>query len=163
MRFASRTLLAAVIAVGAASCGGDDGGPQNLSLGDPFFPADFLQTYTMVRNCRTSVEHDLFMAQVYINPEAAAAYMNGTYPFPQGTVCVKPLYTDANCTTIHEYAAMRKGAPGTTPAGGDWEWQTVGADGKVRQTDAGRCLGCHEDCTVNRQFPAGRDFTCTDE
>ncbi len=143
-------------AVALAGCGGDEGGPQPPGP-DPFFPADFLTTYTQVRDCRFSVEHDLHSIQVYINPEAAKAYTDSIYPFAAGTICVKPEYTDPQCSQIAAYAVMRKGPPGTAPDGGDWEWQIVGADLKVvRSAQTEGCVDCHALCTN------GRDFTCTD-
>lgn len=137
-----------------ASWGCDDGGETVA----PFFDvADVRATWPEVRNCRFSIEHDGVNVIVYAAPEAEAAYTQGTYPFAEGTVIVKAEYDDTDCTELVELTAMRKLAPGTSPEGGDWEWQRVDASGKVLDSGAlVRCASCHESCTNDR------DMTCTD-
>jgi hypothetical protein len=158
---AAALAIAVALAPALSGCGGDDN-PMPPAPPDPFFPADFLATYTQVRGCRLGVDHDLHFIQVYINPEAAEAYTDSIYPFAVGTVCVKPEYSmeDQGCGEQPiGYSAMRKGAPGTAPAVGDWEWQFVGPDRRVAEYTPAQveaCISCHTDCTN------GRDFMCTD-
>jgi hypothetical protein len=153
--FGPRVFLWGLVVMGAITCSGDAAGPNNQA--EPFFPLNFRQTYTLVRDCRFSIEHDGHNILVYTNPEAASAYLTGTYPFQQGTVIVKELYRDPNCSDLFGYAAMRKSAPGTAPQSGDWEWQNVGSDGKVQSgVQPSSCISCHLNCTE------GRDLTCTD-
>ena len=131
--------------------------PPASSGAERFFTAEFMKSYVQVRDCRLSIAHDGYFIVVYASPEAANAYKNGIYPFAPGTVIVKALYEDVECTKLAGYASMRKGEAGTAPASGDWEWQTVGGNGGVQASgQLQRCIGCHTACTE------GRDFTCTD-
>ena len=75
-----------VVATGMISCGKDSAGPEQQESQDPFFAANVIQTFTQVRDCRFSNAHDGHNVEVYINPDAGAAYLNGTYPFDAGTV-----------------------------------------------------------------------------
>ena len=146
-----------VVATGMISCGKDSAGPEQKESQDPFFAANFIQTFTQVRDCRFSSTHDGHNVRVFINSEAAAAYLNGTYPFALGDVIVKILYNVPDCNDIAGYVSMRKGLAGTASQSGDWEWQEVSVDRIVEK--AGQlpaCISCHSSCTNNR------DFTCAD-
>lgn len=141
----------------AAGCGDDKSTTPNPPADEAFFPENYLSTYTMVRDCRLSLEHDSFYIQVYCDPGSAANYQNGTYPLPVGSVVVKTLYNNDDCTGLAGYAVMKKGPAGTAPQTGDWIWQDVRADRSVeRQGSLASCSGCHSGCTE------GRDFLCTD-
>jgi hypothetical protein len=142
------------------SCGGDD--TTSPPPEEPAFPADYLQTYTEVRNLRSSNNHDgsninTASITVHCSPGAADEYVNGTYPLPEGCVLVKTQYGDPSGTFVTGYAVMVKGAPGSAPALGDWHWQEVDANRSVVQSvDMQNCFDCHStnsDCS--------EDFTCT--
>jgi len=151
------------VALAAGSCGDDENptppGPDPV---DPFFAEDFAETYALVRDCRFSTDHNLTKVRVYVNAVGAQSYLDGTYPLPVGTIAVKVL-TDGQADDCagapEEYVAMRKGAPGTAPSYGDWEWQAVNPDRSVRLSGQlfEECIACHSNCTL------GRDFMCTDE
>ena len=124
-------------------------GPQ------PLFPEGFETTYSAVRDCRFSIEHDGVTIIVYASPDAAEAYTNGQYPFAPGATIVKKEHRDGSCTELSGYTVMKKTGNGSTAA--DWSWQRVGADRKVdTEEPAQRCISCHAGCTE------GRDQTCTD-
>jgi hypothetical protein len=148
--------------LGLAACSSDDGGsgPPPAPV-DPYFPADFLTTYTEVRDCRPTLEHadhGALQVQVYASPDCATQYLAGSYPLPVGGVLVKPLWGDASCSQPVGYVAMRKAAPGTAPNYGDWEWQELDAARQVLSTSsAAACLTCHADVDC-----ITRDYTCTD-
>jgi hypothetical protein len=146
----------------AISCGGDDD-TTSPPPEDPLFPADYLTTYTEVRNLRLSNNHDgsnpdVESIRVHASPEGASAYTNGIYPLPEGTVLVKTQYADAFGSVITGYTVMKKGPAGTAPASRDWIWQEIDRDRVVIQ-NAGQiqtCIECHDtntDCT--------EEFTCT--
>lgn len=142
--------------VGLPACSSDDEPTPPPMEEEPFFPADFKDTFPLVRDCRLSIAHDLFSIRVYVNPEAADAYNNGVYPFEEGTVCVKTLANEGDCSDLAGYASMRKGPPGSAPESGDWEWQSLDADRKILASGAlTECIDCHTSCTE------GRDYTCT--
>jgi len=146
--------VAGALALGA--CGGDDGGTKPPGT-DLIFPENFLDTYVLVRDCRFSTEHDGLQIRVYCNPEDAARYTDGNYPFPEGCTLVKIESSDENCTQVVRYSAMRRLADGAASSVGNWEWQRVDADFKaITETPASGCFSCHAGCTH------GRDFTCTD-
>ena len=149
--------LSVLVAAGAwqmAGCGSDKSTdpPEDR---EPFFPETFEQSYTMVRDCRPSEVHTNYVT-VWADPASAQDYLDGNYPFEVGAVIVKVLYTDASCTEIRQYDAMKKGPAGTALDSGDWLWQEVRADRSVLSEGVQRaCTSCHVACT-------SRDFTCTD-
>ena len=159
--------LAAFLAVGSVAGCGDDGDPMIPTV-EPYFPADFASTYTLVRACRFSNDHNLSRVAVYVDSMGAQSYLNGDYPLPVGTICVKTLTAgdDTSCGgPPTEYVAMKKGPPGTAPSQGDWLWQAVNPDRSVRLSGTlfEECTSCHAACTDDDpSFPGGRDFTCTD-
>ncbi len=156
-------IIALSAAVFAVSCGGDSNPtPPDPDPVDPFFAEDFAQSYTLVRDCRFSTDHNLSKVRVYVNAVGAQNYLDGTYPLPVGTIAVKVLTNGqaADCAgAAEEIVAMRKGVPGTAPTYGDWEWQAVNPDRSVRLSGQlfDQCIACHSSCTF------GRDFMCTDE
>lgn len=141
----------AALSLAASACSDEPGE-------EPFFDvAEVMESWPEVRNCRFSIEHDGMNIIVFASPGAETAYRDGTYPFPEGTTIVKAEHDDSFCDEVVEFTAIRKLAPGTAPADGDWEWQRVDAGGKVLESGSlQRCVMCHQDCTN------GRDFTCTD-
>lgn len=139
-----------------AACGDDDNDPTPPEGPDPLFPANYQQTYTVVRGTRLSLEHPDSVI-VYCDPINDDAYLEGTYPFAEGTIIVKTSYASPAANTVIGYTVMAKGPSGTSPAGGDWIWQEVDADRRViREGVLQDCISCHSDCE-------DRDFTCTDE
>ncbi|MCA9729142.1 MAG: cytochrome P460 family protein [Candidatus Eisenbacteria bacterium] len=123
-----------------------------------FFPEDFEQSYTMVRDCRgPSHDHADSYVTVWADPSSAQSYLEGDYPFPVGAVIVKVLHTDASCAVVRQYDVMKKGPAGTAPDRGDWLWQEVRPDRTVLSQGVQQvCVSCHVGCA------AGRDYTCTD-
>ena len=57
------------------ACGTDDEVPV-------LFPADYLASYTEVRDCRKSADHDLHNIRILADPVALASYQNRDAPFP---------------------------------------------------------------------------------
>ena len=119
------------------------------SIEDPLlFPAHFAQSYAPVRDCRLSNAHDMHFITVVANSAAADAYREGLYPLPAGSILIKTLHDDPDCTTPVGYVAMRRDD--------EWVWQHTAADLSDRTTGALQsCITCHQRC-------AGRDFTCSD-
>lgn len=152
--------LPALFAGFLVSCGGDDA--VSPLPEDPVFPSDYLQTYTEVRNLRSSNNHDgsnlaTASVRVHCSPDAAAdAYVNGNFPLPEGCILVKTQYSDPAGSVVTGFTVMQKRAPGTAPSSGDWFWQETDKDRKVLQSgQVTACIDCHTsnpDCT--------QDFTC---
>lgn len=142
------------LAVALSGCG-DEGTAPAPAGEDPVFPADYQQSFTMVRDCRFSIPHPSTIT-VHANATGAADYEAENYPLPEGTVLVKTLYADPACTAISGWVVMEKREAGFSPSAGDWFWQEVNGDGSV--ADSGviqSCIGCHAAC-------ADRDWTCTE-
>ena len=155
--FRSLSSFIFVVATGMISCGEDSAGPEQKESQDPFFAANFIQTFTKVRDCRFSSAHDGHNVEVYINSEADLAYINGTYPFALGITIVKILYNVPDCDDIASYVSMRKGSIGTASQSGDWEWQEVSVDRIVEKVgQLPSCISCHSSCANDRYF------TCSD-
>jgi len=136
------------------SCGGDD--TTSPPPEEPLFPADYLTTYTEVRNLRLSNNHDgsqlnVAAVRVHCSPEAADQYTNAIYPLPQGSVVVKTEYSDISGSAVTGYTVMVKGPPGTAPGSRDWIWQEADQNRNVTQTgQISACIDCHttnSDCT----------------
>ncbi len=129
---------------------------------DPVFGADWAKSYTQVRTCRHSIDHDLNYVTVWTNATATSSYQKHDKPFPAGSVILKPEYQDDKCTKPAGFTAMRR-ETGYNPNAGDWHWQKAGADGVVSQDGKlDRCIGCHRN-NCNDGPPDGYDWTCSAE
>ncbi len=124
----------------------------------PEFPADYATTYTEVRNCRSSSDHDLHRIRVLAAPEAIGAYTTRMTPFPVDSIVLKAEYDfgDTDCTgPVIEWTVMQKLG---TPEDLGWVWQRVAADRSVTTQNDSLCITCHTSCGV---APDGYDGTCT--
>lgn len=152
-RFGSALSLV-FLALAAWGCGGDDDpGPPV----EPFFDVATVKTaWPEVRDCRLSIEHDAVNITVYTDPASESAYVDGVYPFAEGTIIVKAEHDDSACTELLGFTAMRKLAPGAAPEVGDWEWQRMDAEGNVYESGSiMRCAVCHQSCAEQS------DYACT--
>ena len=148
-------LLALVLPVSCSDDGPSDSGPA------PSFPADYASSYTEVRDCRGSTEHEFANVRVLADPDALAPYQGRDADFPVGSVVLKEEYDfeDTECTgAIIRWTAMQRLATGTSPDTLDWSWQDVEPSRRVKSVDEPRCIGCHTTCGVP---PEGYQGTCT--
>lgn len=125
------------------ACGSDSAEPT-------LFPADYASTYTEVRSCRPSVDHDSHQIRILAAADAVTAYTDRVTPFPEGAVIVKAEYarTDTSCAgPVVELTAMQR-------AGTDWRWQRTTAELEPIAIEPGDCSGCHAQC------PGGYAGTC---
>lgn len=137
---------------------------------DPIWPDDWQDTFTQVRPCRRSIDHDLVYVTIHANEIGAPSYQNRDAPFPEGSTVLKVEYADEGCTELKGYTVMQRREAGYDDAGGDWHWQradasrVVSLDGKSSQpaadppTPVDRCVKCHEGCG---KPPEGFDWTCS--
>ncbi|HEY4181395.1 MAG TPA: cytochrome P460 family protein [Kofleriaceae bacterium] len=143
------------IALLVGACGTDAAEPSEL-------PADYTTSYTEVRNCRLSIDHDLNFIRVLAAPDALDIYNSRTGDFPVGAVVVKEQFgeDDDTCSgTPSRWTVMKKLAASETPDDLGWKWQQLGKNQKVdADADIERCTSCHADCG---QSPDGYDGTCT--
>jgi len=149
-----RSVVLAVAAAGCG-CGSDSAEPTRL------FPADYAASYTAVRSCRGSPDHDLNYVRVLADPAGVAAYQLRDRPFPIGAIVIKEEHEfgDTSCTgAVVWWTVMVKLAAGSSPSTLDWHWQKVDADRTVITDNEPRCYGCHTTCGV---APGGYDGTCT--
>jgi hypothetical protein len=145
-----------------AACGGNDEGaeppPPPVQV-DPLFPADFGETFQIVRDCRPSSEHDLARVQVYADPSAQSPYLTREGEFEVGATLVKTEYdgTDSECAgAVTQWTVMQRLSAGSSPETLDWTWQRVSNTRQVLSQDEARCTGCHTGCGA----PAGFFNTC---
>ncbi|HTQ03502.1 MAG TPA: cytochrome P460 family protein [Polyangiaceae bacterium] len=125
------------------------------------FPADYADSFTEVRGCRKSGDHDLDFIRVLVDPSALGPYTDRTTPFPDGAIALKEQYdvSDASCSgPIVQWTVMKKDTAATDRLG--WDWQRVSTDRKVVEENTARCYGCHAACSGPPN--AGYDSTCTD-
>lgn len=125
---------------------------------DPVFPADYRATYTEVRNCRQSSDHDLHRIRVMAAPDALEPYTTRASAFPVGAVVLKEEFdfADTDCSgDIIEWTVMQKTADSAHLG---WHWQDVRPGRDVSTENLPRCINCHTTCGV---APDGYDGTCT--
>jgi hypothetical protein len=125
------------------------------------FPANYATSYTEVRDCRSSTEHELANVRVLADPAALGPYQGRDADFPVGSIVLKEEYEfgDATCIgSIVRWTVMQRLAAGTSPDTLDWAWQDVEASRRVKSVDEPRCIGCHTTCGVP---PDGYQGTCT--
>ena len=156
MALRARLRAVALLAVAVVACTGDDGddGPP------PDFPADYAASYTEVRDCRGSGDHNLNTIRILASPEALSPYQGRAEPFPPGAIVLKEEYDfgDSACAgPIKQWTVMRRLPAGAAPDALDWAWQQVDAQRRVVEEDAPRCIGCHKSCGV---APDGYEWTC---
>jgi hypothetical protein len=156
---ARRALLA--LALGAAvlaSCSSDGSGDSGPA---PLFPADYASTFTEVRNCRSSTEHEFSRVRVLADPDAVGPYLGRDADFPLGSIVLKEEYDfgDTACAgDVIRWTLMARLAAGSSPDTLDWRWQDVEPSRRVKTQDEPRCIGCHTTCGVP---PEGYQGTCT--
>jgi hypothetical protein len=147
---------AAIAIVLIAGCPGDDPGDGP----EPFFPDDYASSYTQVRDCRGSGDHDLHNIRILADAAARVAYDGRTESFPEGAVVLKEEYdfADVACEgEILQWTVMQRLAAGSSSETIDWAWQQVDADRRVADEDPPRCISCHQGCGVP---PDGYEGTC---
>lgn len=162
---AGTLVLASVVLVPACRDGDDDGdGSSETSGAEPFFPEDYESSYTEVRDCRGSGDHDLNNIRVFADAAAMAPYENHTDPFPEGAVLVKAEYDFGDIACEGEpiqWTAMRRLVAGNSPDTLDWSWQQVDFDRTVVEEDSAACIGCHTSCGEDPPPGYLYESTCT--
>ncbi len=146
-----------LVAAGLLAACGDDG--DEPSEEQPAFPADYADSYTEVRDCRPSADHDLMNIRILADQAALDAYESRDEPFPEGAVVLKEEYDfgDDNCSgEIQQWTVMQKLPKGDNDNLG-WLWQRVDDERNITRTNDARCVGCHTGCGV---APDGYEGTC---
>lgn len=151
------SLLAAVVVGCTPATGGEeDAGP---ALGPPVF--DDISTWTEVRDCRGSHEHELRFIRVFANALALENYDIWDKPYLVGSTLVKLEYYDEGCQELVGYTAMEKLEEGKNPPGYDWWWQKLDENKRVTAEGAPfNCIDCHR---FHCEPPYGYDLTCAEE
>jgi hypothetical protein len=127
-----------------------------------YFPKDYLSTYTEVRDCRNSSDHDLRFIRVLANPIAYDTYINRDGPFPTGSILLKEERDESTTCMgpITSITAAKKLPDGSSPETLDWEWQRVDPETLLDVTeDESRCYNCHSGCPSDSN-PGGYLYTC---
>lgn len=160
-------LVLAVLSLGANCSGGGNGNTNDNDDIEPVFPADYESTFTVVRDCRPTIEHAAVTIdgvivdyiRVLANDVAAQAYLNNENPLPVGSVIIKEGFSGTDCgqdSTLRNITAMLKEQPGFDADDGDWHWQTVAPDRRVTDDTKTTCISCHR-----RPECLARDYVCT--
>lgn len=143
----------------ACSDGDGDGNGGEVPGVEPLFPSNYADSYTEVRDCRESGDHDLNTVRILADPDALMPYQERTEPFPEGAVVLKEEYEfGGSCDgEIKQWTVMQKLAEASSPETLDWSWQRVDPERNVLDENGSRCTGCHQGCGV---APDGYDGTC---
>lgn len=150
----------ALVAAFSGGCG-DGGGPTAPEAIE--FPQDLTSTWTEMRDCRHSHEHELRYIRVFASPSAEVPYasLDPATPYPVGALLVKAEYDDAECASPIGYTFMQKLEEGASEAGQDWLWQRQDMDRNVLESGAPpRCVTCHKHHCAP---PNGYDLSCAEE
>lgn len=127
--------------------------------GDVIFPANYRDTFTMVRDCRNSVEHGATI-RVWVNDLGVAGYLADAGTLPEGTIVVKEEFAGGGCDNDEDlqfWSVMRKEPAGFDPGANDWRFQeTASPDRRITLDDKSTCISCH---TAEECIP--RDLMCT--
>lgn len=148
----SKALLFVGLIFGASACGSDEFAYDSGS----FFPENWESTYTQVENCKKSAVHSGPYVAVWADAAGAPLYdgTDSARAADEGTIIVKPQYSDEGCTNLTAVTVMRKGKPGTAADKGDWEYQNLKGDGSiVEEGQVGYCVSCHTGCS-------DKDYLC---
>jgi hypothetical protein len=151
--------VAPVLIAVALACGGD--GDDGGSSPAPAFPADYAASYSEVRDCRSSGEHQLNRIRVLVDAAALGPYRDRDADFPVGAVVLKEEHGFADTDCIEppvRWTVMTRLAAGSSPETLDWAWQDVDAARRVTSENASSCISCHTGCGVP---PEGYLGTCT--
>lgn len=139
--------------------GGGNDNVGNDNTAPLIFPANYRDTFRLVRDCRTSIEHQATI-RVYVNEVGAEAYLSDAAALPIGTIVVKEEFSGVACDDDGELAfwsAMLKREAGFDTEDGDWQWQEAASpERRVTLDDKTTCIRCHRvpDCLE-------RDYMCT--
>jgi len=127
---------------------------------EPIFPADYRSSFTVVRDCRNSVEHAATI-RVWVNSIGVDAYLADANPLPEGTIVVKEEFGSATCEDDNDlirWSVMQKETAGFDPQVRDWRFQEVASPSRtVTQNTKDSCVSCH----VQPECLA-RDLMCTE-
>jgi hypothetical protein len=159
VELAASAALALAVSLGAVSCSNDDGGGAGPP--GPLFPSSYLASYTEVRDCRTSSDHNLSRVRVLADPDATGPYLGRDAEFPVGSIVLKEEhdFADIDCTgDVTRWTVMARLAEGSSAETLDWHWQDVDAERRVTSDNEPSCIGCHQSCGV---LPDGYEGTCT--
>ena len=89
-------------------------------------------------------------ATLYLGPGAERYGERDRPPMAEGALLVMALETEASGLL---YYVMRKGAAGSFPEGGDWEYAVALPDGRLRSRGALRvCARCHAEAPRQHLF-----------
>jgi hypothetical protein len=138
----------------------DNASANDNAAAEPIFAANYRTTYTLVRDCRNSIEHGATI-RVYANDVGATAYLAEAETMPVGSILVKEEFTGIDCDNDMElvyWAVMKKEAPGYDPEDNDWRFQESGApDRRITIDGKASCIECHRatECVE-------RDYMCTE-
>ena len=147
-----------LLLITGASCGpgGDDDDMKEM----PPFPDDYRTSYTEVRDCRKSGDHNLNNIRVLAGPTALDAYQNRTVSFPVDSVVIKEEFdfSDLDCTgEVILWTVMQRLPEGSSASTLDWTWYQVDRDRNITSKNFSACIGCHTGCG---NPPDGYQGTC---
>jgi hypothetical protein len=120
-------------------------------------PASFPGGFSVVRDCRFSVEHDSVYIRIFADAGAAPVYEDASYPFATGARVVKEEYRDSTCTDVTGWTVMHRLDDAQMAADPNWTWQRLDEMRvPIGPETPETCASCHRACTE------GRDGVCAD-
>ena len=139
-------LLLALALLGGCSSQDDDQ-PQPVTYHNYPAEIDFTQWQTWERLNKKPIKSEAHSAYVdiYVNELAAETYLEATAPYMPGSAVIKPLYTDADRSSIARLVVMVKMAPLYSPQFGDWWYGVYDEYGSEAWEEGkiGSCIVCH--------------------
>lgn len=93
-----------------------------------------------------SAGHNGNWVGIYVDDQAKDTYLNARAPYPVCATIIKPIYFDAEGSSVRKLTIMVKMRPGYDPDNGDWWYAHADPSGSIIQ-DHGRldgCIPCHK-------------------
>lgn len=144
---------AVLLAAALCACSDDPGGDTGV------LPADYATTFTEVRDCRRSADHDLNFVRILADDAATGPYLQRDQQFPAGSIVVKEEHDidDDTCAGPPIGWTIMVSAPDETAKLG-WTWHRLREDKTASEAGDARCISCHTSCG---QPPDGFLGTCS--
>lgn len=137
-------VLCALFAISMIGCGDE----EVVYNPDSLYPENWQSTYVKKKACAKSPTHGSNYVEVWVSPDAEAAFDDRSLTMPMAGVLLKPQFADDGCTEPAAFTAMR---PDSIAADGKitWFWQRAEINGDLSSNGANAdnfCVKCHNGC-----------------
>lgn len=135
--------LLSLCCVAFMGCGGDDDEAVFAYNSASSYPENWESVYVQTKTCAKSSTHGGDYVEVWVSPEAEAAFGDRAIEMPVTAVLLKAQFSDSACTKKSGFTAMNPSAVGTDGAV-TWHFQRTEVDGTIGSDGTDNfCSSCH--------------------